>query len=71
MIQIPKTEQARFEAILTAQSQRFGLTAEEYLRKIWYHEEASRLGEYMAMRLVDDLLQSIRESQRESAEVIS
>ena len=56
MITIPKSEQGNFEAILYGEAQRFGLTPEEYLRKVWYHEAACRLGEYVAMTLLDQLL---------------
>ena len=56
MITIPKSEQERFEAILCGQAQNFGLTSEEYLRKVWYHEQATKLGEYVAMTLVEELL---------------
>lgn len=42
--------------MLCGQAQRFGLTPEDYLRKIWYHEQASRLGEYIAMTLLEELL---------------
>lgn len=56
MITIPKTESDRFKRMLSGQARHFGLTPEEYLRKIWYHEEASRFGEYVAMTLVDEIL---------------
>ena len=53
---IPEAERLRFEDILQGQAQRFGLNTEDYLRKIWYHEMASRFGEYMALVLLDQLL---------------
>ena len=56
MIRIPETEQEKFGAMLTKRAQEFGLTPEEYLRKIWYHETASRFGEYVAMVLLEQLL---------------
>ena len=56
MISIPKTERTRFDDILRGQSQRYGLQPEEYLRKVWYHEEAAKLGEYMALSLLNELL---------------
>jgi len=56
MVTIPDNERIKFENLLIGQAQRFGLTPEEYLRKIWYHEEASKIGEYMAMILLDQLL---------------
>lgn len=56
MIVVPKSEQAKFETMLFGQAKRFGLTPEEYLKKVWYHEEASKLGEYVAMVLLEELL---------------
>lgn len=56
MINVPKSERSKFEAIICGQAQHFGLTPEEYLRKVWYHEEASKLGEYVAMSLVNEIL---------------
>lgn len=68
MLSIPKSEKKKFEDILCGQAQRFGLTPEEYLRKVWYHEEASRLGEYVAMSLVDEILPLVPASDKETAE---
>lgn len=56
MVTIPKSEQRKFETMLSGQARHYGLTPEEYLRKIWYHEEASRFGEYVAMTLLEELL---------------
>ena len=56
MVTIPASERIRFETVLSGQAQRFGLSSEEYLRKIWYHEEASRFGEYVATVLLSQLL---------------
>lgn len=53
---IPKSELTRFATMVSGQAQRFGLQPEDYLRKVWYHEEAPRLGEYVAMVLLDQLL---------------
>jgi len=68
MINIPKSEQTRFEDILRGQCQRYGFQPEEYLRKVWYHEEAAKLGEYMALSILDELLPLLpsNESQNES-----
>jgi hypothetical protein len=68
MVNIPKSERKRFESILLGQSRRFGLEPEEYLRKVWYHEEAAKLGEYMALSLLDELLPLLpkNESQQEA-----
>jgi hypothetical protein len=69
MIDIPKGERTRFEDILRGQSQRYRLQQEEYLRKIWYHEEAAKMGEYVALSLLDELLPLLpsNESQQEAA----
>jgi putative sterol carrier protein len=57
MKNIPNSELERFKTIVNGQAQKFDLTSKEYLQKIWYHEEAAKLGEYMAMSLLDQLLQ--------------
>jgi len=57
MINIPKKERTKFETMLCGQAQGLGLDSQEYLRKVWYHEQASKLGEYTAMVLVNDLLE--------------
>lgn len=53
---IPERETERFERMLKGRAEAFGLSPEEYLRKIWYHEQASVLGEYVALSLVDLLI---------------
>lgn len=53
---IPISERQRFENLLLVQAERYGLTPDEYLRKVWYHEEASKFGEYVAMLLLEQLL---------------
>jgi len=62
MLALPKTEKERFEKLLEGQAQRFGLPVDQYLRKIWYHEQAARLGEYTAMCLLEQLLSLIPSS---------
>lgn len=59
MIIVPDIERKRFASLLSGESQRYGLDPREYLQKIWYHEEAAKLGEYVAMVLMDELLQSL------------
>ena len=56
MVAIPKGELTRFKSLILGNAKRFGLTPEDYLRKVWYHEEASKLGEYVALVLMDELL---------------
>lgn len=67
---MPTSERHRFETLILRQSERYGLTPDEYLRKIWYHEEAAKMGEYMAMSLLDELLPflPINESQQEAVQ---
>ena len=59
MIIVPDTERKRFASLLQGESQRYGLNPREYLQKVWYHEEAAKLGEYVAMVLMNELLQSL------------
>jgi hypothetical protein len=56
---IPKNEKTRFKNMIRGQAQQFGLNEQEYIQKVWYHENASRFGEYIAMALTDELLQLI------------
>jgi hypothetical protein len=56
MVTMPISERQRFENLLLGQAEIYGLAPEDYLRKIWYHEQASKLGEYMAMILLEELL---------------
>ena len=60
MIIVPDAERKRFASLLQGESQRYGLNPREYLQKVWYHEEAAKLGEYVAMVLMDELLQSLQ-----------
>lgn len=69
MITIPKTEQERFDATLCGQALNFGLAPEEYLRKVWYHEQATKLGEFVAMTLLEELLSLIVTSQTDGKEI--
>mgnify|MGYP001587407246 FL=1 len=59
MIVLPVTERDKFTATVNAEAKRYGLLPSDYLRKIWYHEEAAKLGEYVAMSLVEELVQSL------------
>ena len=64
---IPDAEKKVFETIITGQANKLGLEPREYLRKIWYHEQAAQIGEYMALTLVDELssILNIEEDNRE------
>ncbi len=70
MIRIPETEREKFGAMLTKRAQEFGLTPEEFLRKIWYHETASRFGEYVALVLLEELLPLVPAIAPEHEEVV-
>jgi hypothetical protein len=56
MIMVPQSENERFVEIINGQARRFNLEPKDYLQKIWYHEEAAKLGEYVALSLMDELL---------------
>ena len=70
MLEIPESECQRFTNILAGQAQRFNLSPTEYIRKVWYHEEASKLGEYVAMVLTNELLSVIVPVNAETKEMI-
>lgn len=57
VITLPDHEKARFDAHVRAYARQFDLTPEDYIRKVWYHENAARLGEYVAIVLVNELVQ--------------
>ena len=59
MIVMPDIEKDRFETLVQGEARRFGIGPREYLQKVWCHEEAARLGEYVAMVLMNELLQSL------------
>jgi hypothetical protein len=63
---IPDSERQRFEKLISAQANIYGLGVEEYLRKIWYHEEAAKLGEYVAGSIVNELNSITLEDKEES-----
>lgn len=56
MLHMPESEKDRFKSALNVQAKLFALTPEEYLRKIWYHEQTSKIGEYTALALTEDLV---------------
>ena len=56
MMTISTTEQARFVSLIKGNATLFAMTPEDYLRKVWYHEEASKVGEFVALNLLDHLL---------------
>ena len=66
MIGMPETERIRFESILRGHAARFGMSEEDYLRKIWYHEEAQKVGEYAAMNFLHELLRLLPSYTEES-----
>lgn len=56
MVSIPERELTRFRNLISGNAKRFGLTPADYIRKVWYHENASQLGEYIALIMMDELL---------------
>ena len=65
---MPTKEKEKFNNTVIGQALKYGMTADEYLRKVWYHEEAARLGEYVAMSLLQERLElvSFKESNLDS-----
>ncbi len=57
MVSIPDVERTRFDSLLIGEANRIGLGVDEYLRKVWYHQQAAQLGEYVAMALLAQLLE--------------
>ena len=55
-IHIPDHERVRFENLLEHEAGKYQLRAADYLRKVWYHQQAPIIGEYVAAVLVDRLL---------------
>lgn len=56
---VPDTEREMLLALISAESLRFGLSSEEYLRKVWYHDQARKLGEHVASIMLDWLLRIV------------
>lgn len=56
---IPDGEYERFKSHVKAESSRYGLTLDDYLKKVWYHEQAAKLGEYVALWLMDIILNGL------------
>lgn len=55
MLEIPGAEKKAFLNLVTAQARQVGMSPTEYVRKIWYHEQAAKVGEYVALGLVEQL----------------
>lgn len=51
-------ERKRFIAFLKANASAYGLGIEEYVRKVWYHEQAAKIGEFMAATYVNDIMET-------------
>ena len=56
MMTISNTEQEKFVSLIKGNAALFAMTPEDYLRKVWYHEAASKVGEFVALNLLDNLL---------------
>ena len=52
----PQSEAMIFESHIQAEAARYGMPPVKYIRKVWYHQQAAKLGEYMALTLVDALV---------------
>jgi len=63
MTVIPDIEYERFKAFLKAEASRYSLTIDDYISKIWYHEQAAKCGEYMAICMKDILLNAFNEGE--------
>ena len=70
-MQMPVKEIMRCESVVAGQAERFGLSSEDYLRKVWYHEQAARIGEYLAMVLLDQVLSMLPTHREAASEAIS
>ena len=64
-ISIPRSERERFLNMVAGEASRYKMDVRDYVRKVWYHQQAARLGEYVALTLVDLLLTIILEGQGE------
>jgi len=53
---IPDVERVKFEKLVIGEADRLGIGVDEYLRKVWYHQQAAVLGEYISMVLVEELI---------------
>ncbi len=61
MLTLPQAERQGFVSLVEGEAARYGLSVRDYLRKIWYHDSAARLGEYVALSLVDQLIELAEE----------
>lgn len=71
MVKIPEQERNRFENLILGNAKKFGFTPEDYLRKVWYHEEASKLGEYVAIVLLEELLSLMNKSAQSEEQAVT
>lgn len=69
MINMPQAEKDRFEQLVGGEARRFGLDEEEYLRKVWYHDQAAKVGEFLAMHLLDELLALVQKRNATATEL--
>lgn len=52
---IPDEERAHAENLIAGHAREFGMTPGYWLRKVWYHQQAAVLGEFVALLLKDEL----------------
>ncbi|MBA7578392.1 hypothetical protein ES708_20254 [subsurface metagenome] len=55
---IPDGEYQRFKSFLKQAATLYGLTIDDYIKKVWYHEQAAKLGEYVALTLADKVIEA-------------
>ena len=68
MLAIPSAERERFISIVNAVASRYKMSFEDYIRKVWYHQEAAILGEYVALTLANQLMDIVPIVQEDAIE---
>lgn len=56
MLTLPESERENFERLVRHQADKLAMKPTEFVRKVWYHEQAARFGEYVALTLAHELL---------------
>jgi len=59
-INLPDIEVIKFRKIAEARAKEYAMSAEEYLQKIWYHENAAKIGEHLAITFLGEMLKIIK-----------
>lgn len=53
---VSESNAIRCENLLYAEAKKYLLSPKDYLRKIWYHQQAAIIGEYFASVLLDGII---------------